>query len=96
MYGESDFSEELNAGVSSFPAKPNPVRKLLSESTQTAITLEWDTSLATSLPVIGYRLLMKDATQVNYQVVFDGANFPNVRKYLVTGLKTGDLYTFIL
>jgi hypothetical protein len=24
-YGPSDFSDELNIGVASFPAKPNPV-----------------------------------------------------------------------
>lgn len=27
-YGTSDWSEELNAGVSSLPTKPNPVRKI--------------------------------------------------------------------
>lgn len=26
IYGYSDWSEDLNAGLSSFPVKPNPVR----------------------------------------------------------------------
>lgn len=38
-YGSSDFSDELNAGVSSFPAKPNPVTQVVSESGQTYITI---------------------------------------------------------
>ena len=31
-YGSSELSEEVNAGVSSFPTKPNPVRKISLES----------------------------------------------------------------
>ena len=56
-YGSSDFSDEVDAGVSSFPGKPNSVRKVSAESSQTSITLEWDQSTATELGVIGYRLL---------------------------------------
>lgn len=46
-YGSSDFSDELNVGVSSFPAKPNSVTKVVSESGQTFITLHWSTSADT-------------------------------------------------
>jgi len=38
-YGGSDYSDELNAGVSSFPAKPSPVSKVEDESGQTYITI---------------------------------------------------------
>ena len=47
MYGYSDFSEELNIGVTSFPAKPDPVDVLQSESGSTFITLKWTKSLDT-------------------------------------------------
>jgi hypothetical protein len=40
-FGYSDFSEELNVGVASFPVKPNPVTKVLAESGSTFITLAW-------------------------------------------------------
>jgi len=41
-YGVSDWSEELDAGVSSLSAKPNQVRKIESETSETHITVEWD------------------------------------------------------
>lgn len=88
-YGESDPSDELNAGVSSFPAKPNAVRKVEEESDETSITLEWDASADTQLPVIGYLINLDDGTGVDSVQVYDGYNYPNVRKYLVTGLQTG-------
>jgi hypothetical protein len=59
-YGYSDFSEELDAGVSSFPAKPNKVRKITSESGKTYITLEWDASSDTEIMVLGYMLSVDD------------------------------------
>lgn len=95
-YGSSELSEEVNAGVSSFPAKPNPVRKIQLESSKTSITLEWDTSADTELSVIGYLLKINDGSSDDYTVVYDGKNFPNVRKYLVSGLSTGDSYSFTI
>lgn len=46
-YGSSDFSDELNVGVSSFPAKPSAVTQVVSESGQTYITIQWSTSADT-------------------------------------------------
>ena len=59
-FGSSDFSDELNAGVSSFPARPSPVTQVVPESGQTFITIQWTTSSDTQLPVIGYKLQMND------------------------------------
>jgi hypothetical protein len=56
LYGNSDWSEELNVGFSSLPAKPNPLRQVIQESNETQITLEWDTCPDTELPVLGYKL----------------------------------------
>ena len=41
IYGSSELSDEVNAGVSSFPLKPSPVTKVEFESSQTSITLAW-------------------------------------------------------
>jgi hypothetical protein len=82
------------AGVSSFPAKPNPPTKIEAESSINSITLEWDASADTEMPVIGYVLRMNDGLGVDYSVIYNGVNFPNVRKYLVSGLSTGGTYTF--
>ena len=93
-YGSSELSEEVNAGVSSFPAQPNPVTKIGSESSQTSITLQWEASSDTELAVIGYVLNINDGSSDVYTVAYDGENFPNVRKYLVSGLETGESYSF--
>jgi hypothetical protein len=98
LYGESDWSEELNAGVSSLPLQPNQVRKVESQSGETHITLEWDTSLDTELPVIGYSLKINDGVggDVYTDVFAGGSIFPNVKKYIVGNLETGMTYGFTL
>ena len=40
--------------------------------------------------------MINDGTRDEYTVAFDGNNFPNVRKYLVAGLKTGEQYSFVV
>lgn len=95
-YGESDFSDEVDAGVSSFPAKPDPVTKVVNESGETYITLQWDVSPDTELPVIGYILNADDGFGIEFEVVYNGINFPNVRKYMVTKLLTGQTYGFTI
>ena len=94
IFGASDLSDEVNAGVSSFPAKPDSVTKNELESTQTAITLEWQVSDDTELAVIGYVLKINDGTSEDYTTVYYGLYFPNVRKFLVSGLETGNIYSF--
>jgi hypothetical protein len=82
--------------VAAFPAKPNAVRQVIAESGSTSITLEWDTSAATQLPVIGYLLKADDGLGGAYTTVYDGRNFPNVLKNLVSGLKTARSYKFTI
>jgi hypothetical protein len=38
-HGPSEFSEELDAAASSFPAKPSPPTRILSESSINFVTL---------------------------------------------------------
>ena len=44
--------------------------------------------------MIGYLLKINDGLSDEYITVYNGKNFPNVRKYLVSGLETGDQYSF--
>lgn len=66
----------------------------MSESSQTSITLEWDSAQGTELSIIGYLLKINDGLSSEYTTIYDGKNFPNVRKFLVSGLGTGDQYSF--
>jgi len=96
LYGNSDWSEELNAGVGAYPAKPQPVTKLESASGETHITLEWELSMPTELQILGYSLKMNDGVggSVYTDVFPSGRIFPNVKKYVVGKLKTGYTYGF--
>jgi len=58
VYGVSDFSEELEAAIGSFPAKPLQVSKV--SGGETFVTLEWDASDDTELPVLGYNVKVND------------------------------------
>lgn len=87
-YGDSAWSEELNAGVSSLPDKATQLRRVLSESTETSVTLEWDTVSDTELPVIGYTLRMNDGIGGSVYTEVISNIYPNVRKYIVANLTT--------
>ena len=80
--------------MSSFPAKPAVVRQITAESGSSFITVEWDTSANTELPVIGYLVKIDDGMAGDYSVAYDGTNFPNVHKYMVSGLTTALSYRF--
>jgi hypothetical protein len=69
---------------------------VLSESTETQITLEWDTIADTELPVIGYVLRINDGVGGNvYTETFSTKN-PNIRKYIVGNLTTSLTYGFTI
>lgn len=93
-YGQSDFSDEVEAGVSSFPTAPNSPSKVEADSGETFITLSWSSVADTELPVIGYILNIDDGFGGDMAVLYDGSNQPNVLQYTSTGLITGLSYTF--
>jgi hypothetical protein len=72
--------------------------KVESSSGETHITLEWDTSLGTELPMIGYSLKINDGVggDVYTDVFATGSIYPNVKKYVVGDLETGLTYGFTL
>ena len=86
-FGESEFSEELDVAEGSYPQKSSNLRKVESESGESWITLEWDGSNDTELPVLGYILRVNDGVGGNdFSLVT--TMYPNVRKYLVKNLAT--------
>jgi hypothetical protein len=91
-YGYSDFSEELNAAVGSFPAKNNPVRRV--RATTHSLTLEWDQSAATELPVLGYRLNMNDGLGGSEMKPVFNSVPANVLSFTVSNLQTAREYLF--
>lgn len=92
-YGASDFSEELDAAIASFPLPNDSLRKVT--ATETSITLEWDTSLDTELPVTGYVLKVNDGVGGDYFSTVSTL-YPNVRTYTVHGLGTALNYGFTI
>lgn len=80
-FGPSDFSDEVDAAVSAFPAKPSKPVKVENESGETYITLTWLQSSNTELAVIGYNLYMDDGYGGDYKVIYNGKNYPNVLKF---------------
>lgn len=95
-YGVSDFSDELDAGVSSFPAQPSAPTKDSATSTNSSITLVWTTSADTELPVLGYKLNMDDGYNGAFTTIYNGLGYPNVLTYTKTQLVTGLTYRFTL
>jgi len=95
-HGASEYSDEVDAAASSFPAKPNPPSQILAESGTNFITLQWLESADTELPVLGYTINMDDGYGGNFKNVYYGKNYPNVRKYTIGGLNTGLTYRFTL
>jgi hypothetical protein len=93
-HGTSEFSDEIDAAASSFPAKPNPMTQILAETSTSYITLQWTASADTELPVLGYAINMDDGYGGNFKNVYYGKNYPNVLKYTIGGLITGLYYNF--
>lgn len=84
--GPSEFSDELDAAVSSFPAKPAMPTRVLAQSGTNFVTLQWSVSADTELPVLGYVINMDDGYGANYRTVYNGKFYPNVLQYTVGGL----------
>ena len=93
-YGSSDFSDEVEAGVSDFPDAPAAPTKVEEDSGETFITLSWTSVADPLLPVIGYILNIDDGFGGDKTVLYDGSNQPNVLQYTASGLITGLTYTF--
>lgn len=92
-FGASDFSDEVEAGMSSFPSAPSAPTKVVASSGETYIALKWTQVADTELPVLGYLLQMNDGYGGDtFTTVYNGLNYPNVLTYTVTGLTSSLTY----
>jgi uncharacterized protein len=91
-YGNSEYSEELDAAIASFPLANDSLSKLT--TTETSITLQWTASADTELPVIGYVFNQIEFGSDHFSEVV--TLFPNLRTYTVSNLETGLAYGFTI
>lgn len=85
--GYSDFSTEVRYATSLPPSKPASPTKNLVLSTETSIFVEWEETVATQVPILGYKLLMSRGTN-EYAVIYEAQN-PLIRSFNATNLITG-------
>lgn len=62
-------------------------------STKTSIYVKWTQSIATEVPILGYKLYMSEGTS-QYKVIYNNTVNPLINEFNVTGLTTGKLYQF--
>jgi hypothetical protein len=93
VFGDSDYSEEIDAAIASFPLANEYLSK--GSSTETSITLKWEASVDTELPVIGYVIKINDGVGGDYFTEVSTL-YPNVRTYTVSCLMTGQTYGFTI
>lgn len=69
----------------------------LAESGENHITVEWQQSADTELPVIGYTLRINDGVGGDvYSVIKPQKIYPNIRKFVIGDLQTGLEYGFTI
>jgi hypothetical protein len=93
-YGDSDYSDELQAAIAPLPSQPSPVTQDYSVSTLTSIKVDWE-PLTDSLLPLNYILYIADlSTDSDYRIEFEGTT--NSVTYTVDGLTPGAPYGFKL
>lgn len=96
--GDGDYSDTVNVALNSLPVAPATPSRVALGSTETAITVSWDSSqLDPELEgnaITGYRLYAAREHSNIYELVYDGAGYPQVRSAVLSGLTPGDHYDF--
>ena len=90
-------SSILSVAFADKAAKPNAPYKVVSDSTQTSITVAWDEVVGTQTPggeIRGYRLYMRKANGGEKKIVYERLNLKSIRKFTLTELNTGEEYIF--
>lgn len=76
---------------------PNAPYKVIDESTETSITVQWDAPTSTQLPggkILGYRLYMRKANGGSKSIVYENLALNSKRKFTVSNLEAGESYVF--
>ena len=92
--GESDRSDIVSFALSAFPIAPSNLIKVDQKSSLTSIFLEWDIVDDSQVNVIGYEVWMEESQNGDFIRIYDGKYFPGVNYHNVTGLTTGNTFTF--
>lgn len=94
-YGDSEYSEELQAAVASLPSKPLPPTKDQSFSTKSSIKLNW-LQHSDIMPATGYRVYIKGEDDLVLSIIYDAPTSVSIFTFTAENLNMGAPYSFIL
>lgn len=96
--GAGEYSDVALVALNSLPAAPATPTRVEAASTETSITVSWGSSqLSPELEgnaITGYRLYAAREHSNIYELVYDGAGYPQVRSFVLSGLTPGEHYEF--
>jgi hypothetical protein len=69
--GTSEYSDELVVAAADPVAKPAAPTRTLAKSTRSSLYIDWDSSSATEIPVVGYRLYMSKGTAGDFKLIYE-------------------------
>lgn len=93
VLGYSDYSREVRIAVASPPNKPAAPIKVYAESGKTFITVDWQTSSGTEIPVLGYELQISADTN-EFKTIYYANDNSLTTKWTASDLITAQLYQF--
>ena len=96
--GAGDYSDVALVALNSLPAAPATPTRVGAASSETSIAVSWASSqLDPELEgdaITGYRLYAAREHSNIYELVHDGAGYPQVRSFVYSGLIPGEHYDF--
>jgi hypothetical protein len=92
--GDSLTSDYILIGASALPEPPVALYKDSLQSNKTALSIYWDSSPETDMPLTGYILQVADYGSVDFQPIYSGSNRPGDLQHTHNGFITGAKYTF--
>lgn len=94
VVGESETSNEIVHALAVYPAAPENLVKVNTLSSLTSIHLKWDIVADYEINVIGYNVLMETNRNGEFNLIYDGRNYPGINYFEASGLTTGSRYRF--
>lgn len=94
IYGDSDLSLELLAGLGNVPPAPQNLRVQLLPQMFDSLIVKWDIIETSDLPIRGYKLYMDDGLRGEMTVIYDGSYNPQLNEMYVNDLIPGRTYVF--
>ncbi len=92
--GDSEYSNELIAGVGAKPPKPDAPLKNYQESNETSSLIYWNRVTTSELPLSGYILYMDEGLGGPLVPIYDGSLNPALVEYRVDNMIAGRTYTY--